>query len=117
MLGFKPDDKLEIFSTAYVDKATCRSVHVWPVPEDLENWYEIPFDPDFDYSGKRYESTSGEWLDVSEEQKRRVIAKRKEAYAKESDPLFMEFQFDKTPEAEKAWRDAVAAIKARYPFE
>ncbi|SFD16507.1 hypothetical protein [Pseudoalteromonas denitrificans] len=40
---------------------------------------------------------------------------RKQAYLKESDPLYMEFQFDKTPESEQAWRDAVNDIKSRYP--
>jgi len=41
---------------------------------------------------------------------------RKITYARESDPLYMEWQFDKTPESEQAWRDKVAEIKARYPL-
>lgn len=45
-----------------------------------------------------------------------VIAKRKAAYAKESDPLFLEWQYDKTPESEEAWRDKVAEIKLRFPI-
>lgn len=45
-----------------------------------------------------------------------VIAKRKAAYAKESDPLFLEWQYDKTPESEKVWRDKVAEIKLRFPI-
>lgn len=43
-------------------------------------------------------------------------SKRKNAYVSESDPLFLEWQFDQTPEKEKAWRDKVAEIKARYPL-
>ncbi|MCX8936236.1 hypothetical protein NOL51_24540 [Vibrio parahaemolyticus] len=45
-----------------------------------------------------------------------VIALRKEAYRTESDPLFHEWQYDQTPEKEKAWRDKVAEIKVRYPL-
>lgn len=45
-----------------------------------------------------------------------VRALRQHAYEAESDPLFMEWQFDKTAATEKAWRDKVAEIKARYPM-
>lgn len=43
------------------------------------------------------------------------LAARQRAYEAESDPLFLEWQYDKTPEAEARWRDKVAEIKARYP--
>ncbi|NJI09030.1 hypothetical protein HBI99_06855 [Aeromonas veronii] len=43
------------------------------------------------------------------------LAARQRAYEAESDPLFLEWQYDKTPEAETRWRDKVAEIKARYP--
>ncbi|HAV1510753.1 TPA: hypothetical protein JG810_004519 [Vibrio parahaemolyticus] len=41
---------------------------------------------------------------------------RRKAYLVESDPLYMEWQYDQTPEKEQAWRDKVAEIKARYPL-
>ncbi|HDY8182581.1 TPA: hypothetical protein RQL23_003967 [Vibrio vulnificus] len=41
---------------------------------------------------------------------------RHRAYTEESDRLYMEWQYDQTPESEKAWRDKVAEIKARYPL-
>ena len=43
------------------------------------------------------------------------LARRQRAYEAESDPLFLEWQYDKTPEAEQTWRDKVAEIKLRYP--
>ena len=43
------------------------------------------------------------------------LAARQRAYEAESDPLFLEWQYDKTAEAEAHWRDKVAEIKARYP--
>lgn len=43
-------------------------------------------------------------------------AMREAAYRAESDPLFMEWKYDGTPEAETIWRDKVAEIKARYPL-
>lgn len=42
------------------------------------------------------------------------LKNRELAYKKESDPLYMEWQFDQTEESELAWRDKVAEIKARY---
>ncbi|MBL0496548.1 hypothetical protein JD514_05340 [Aeromonas caviae] len=43
------------------------------------------------------------------------LARRRMAYVAESDPLFLEWQYDKTPAAEQTWRDKVAEIKSRYP--
>lgn len=45
-----------------------------------------------------------------------VHAQRQAAYRLESDPLFLEWQYDQTPESEQVWRDKVAEIKARYPL-
>lgn len=44
------------------------------------------------------------------------LAARQRAYEAESDPLFLEWQYNKTPAAEARWRDKVAEIKARYPI-
>lgn len=44
------------------------------------------------------------------------IHKRQEAYRTESDPLYMEWQYDQTAEAEQAWRNKVQEIKGRYPL-
>lgn len=38
------------------------------------------------------------------------------AYKMESDPLFMEWQFDQTEEKHQDWINAVEAIKQRYPL-
>lgn len=57
---------------------------------------------------------------VEEEIKAREVEKvlglRQAAYREESDPLYLEWQYDSTPESEQAWRDKVAEIKARYPL-
>lgn len=45
-----------------------------------------------------------------------VYGKRKAAYVSESDPLYMEWQYDQTQESEQVWRDKVAEIKLRYPL-
>ncbi|WP_421854476.1 hypothetical protein [Marinomonas sp.] len=45
-----------------------------------------------------------------------TIAQREAAYKTESDPLYMEWQYDGTAEAEQKWRDKVAEIKERYPL-
>ncbi|MGL1625330.1 hypothetical protein ACSTID_14685 [Vibrio parahaemolyticus] len=46
----------------------------------------------------------------------RIVTLRQAAYKAESDPLYMEWQYDSTSEKEQAWRDKVAEIKARYPL-
>ena len=43
-------------------------------------------------------------------------AARLQAYRAESDPLFLEWQFDKSATAEQIWRDKVTEIKERYPL-
>lgn len=45
-----------------------------------------------------------------------IRALRSSAYSRESDPLYLEWKYDETPEAEQIWRDKVAEIKARYPL-
>ncbi|HGF4956676.1 TPA: hypothetical protein ACF33T_004449 [Vibrio parahaemolyticus] len=53
---------------------------------------------------------------IAAEETKIVVELRQAAYVKESDPLYMEWQYDQTAESEKAWRDKVAEIKARYPL-
>ncbi|MBO0165096.1 hypothetical protein J0692_22870 [Vibrio alginolyticus] len=50
------------------------------------------------------------------QQEKETINLRLSAYKSESDPLYMEWQYDQTAEKEQAWRDKVAEIKARYPL-
>lgn len=45
-----------------------------------------------------------------------IINQRKAAYKTESDPFYMEWQFDQTTESEQVWRDRVMEVKARYPL-
>ncbi|MBB1406690.1 hypothetical protein H5079_13900 [Pseudoalteromonas sp. SG44-5] len=107
----------EEFTVAYVDKATCRKVQVWPVPEDLENWHEVDFDPQAEYMGKWYNPDSGSWFSDTEVERLKVVAARKRAYATTTDPLFMEWQYDQTPESKAAWVEAVAKVKLDFPFK
>ena len=41
---------------------------------------------------------------------------RKRRYETESDPLYLEWQYDKTPESEQVWRDKVSEIKSQLPI-
>jgi len=50
------------------------------------------------------------------EQAADVAFNRRLAYRIDSDPLYMEWQYDQTEANEKAWRAKVAEIKARYPL-
>lgn len=63
---------------------------------------------------------SPEWKDTLKRQavfeQQQILDRRREAYRRESDPLFMEWQFDQTPEREQLWRARVALIKERYPL-
>ena len=46
-----------------------------------------------------------------------TLRKRKNAYRVESDPLYMEWQFDQTEEAKKIWVDKIKEIKNRYKLK
>ncbi|WP_262381926.1 hypothetical protein [Pseudomonas proteolytica] len=50
------------------------------------------------------------------EQAADIAFNRRLAYRTDSDPLYMEWQYDQTETKEKAWRAKVAEIKARYPL-
>lgn len=43
------------------------------------------------------------------------LAHRQHAYVAESDPLFLERQYNKTAASEQAWRDKVEEIKLCHP--
>lgn len=45
-----------------------------------------------------------------------LVAGRRAAYAREADPMYLEWQYDGTDEKEKHWRAKVAEIKARFPL-
>jgi hypothetical protein len=84
----------------------------------------------FTHNGKQYlnfDTDAVEWetLIIPLEEKQLIIQQAKEqevkdkrsaAYGTESDSLYLEWQYDKTPEKEQVWRDKVAEIKARYPL-
>lgn len=53
---------------------------------------------------------------IKAQQTKEAKALRKATYTTESDPLFIEWQYDKTPEKEQQWRDKVAEIKVKYPL-
>ena len=116
VLGSIPKEE-EAFTVAYVDKATCRKVQVWPVPEDLDNWYEIDFDPKIEYMGKHYDPDTGSWSSDTVVERLKVVAARKREYATTTDPLFMEWQYDQTPESKAAWIEGVAKLKRDFPFK
>lgn len=54
--------------------------------------------------------------EIDKEKVKHILAVRQKAYKSEADPLYMEWQYDQTQEAEKAWRDKVTEIKTRYPL-
>ncbi|ODA30653.1 hypothetical protein A8L45_19675 [Veronia pacifica] len=64
---------------------------------------------------KKYNSSEIE-LDRNKISVQETLAARYRAYKSESDPIYLEWQYDKTPESEQVWRDKVAEIKARYPL-
>ena len=82
------------------------------------------------YKGTSHSNTSSEYMQSLGMDKEQIdsvlnqqqfelsqnIEKRQAAHIAESDPLFMESQFDGTPESHQKWQDKVAEIKARYPL-
>lgn len=64
--------------------------------------------------GKPYLKSPAE---ATQEQKAAIVqSNRQRAYTLEADGLFMSWQYDKTAEAEAAWREKVTEIKKRFPY-
>lgn len=76
-------------------------------------WVACPAGVDVGYvfDGERFIKPA-QVVTTDEEQR----ASRRAAYREESDPLYMSWQYDQTPESEDAWREKVAEIKARFPL-
>lgn len=80
-----------------------------------------------DYKGTSYQNYDYDELvnlldkgivdaEIEKKQAEEIRDLRKQAYILEADPLYLEWQYDKTPEKELLWRDKVAEIKVRYPL-
>lgn len=57
-----------------------------------------------------------EAADLSELNREKSLKGRRNAYALESDPLYIEYQYDNSEEKERIWRERVLEIKKRYPL-
>ncbi len=83
-----------------------------------EHLINIPADPEIlaqlGFSSEQADELCAEAARTSQLQI--SLAARRTLYMTEADPLFLEWQYDETPEKEKAWRDKVAEIKALYPL-
>lgn len=55
-------------------------------------------------------------VEIAEIELNKIHEQRQKAYKEESDPLYLEWQYDQTAEKEQVWRDKVAEIKARHPL-
>ncbi|MBD1582500.1 hypothetical protein [Pseudoalteromonas sp. S16_S37] len=53
---------------------------------------------------------------LAQYQNLQIKLKRKAAYKDESDPIYMEYLFDESELKLQQWKDKVAEIKQRYPF-
>jgi len=69
------------------------------------------------FDGKEFAFVEEVITYTDEETKLRIAAKRKYDYSKESDHLFLEWQYDKSAESEAVWRNKVLEIKEKNPFK
>ncbi|TQF71806.1 hypothetical protein [Pseudoalteromonas luteoviolacea] len=82
------------------------------------------------FLGKRYNDTNREYmlnlgmtesqidsvLDQQAFELKQNVKRRRAAYARESDPLFIESQIEGTDESRQRWLDKVREIKERFPL-
>ncbi|HHC6468763.1 TPA: hypothetical protein ACN359_002118 [Vibrio parahaemolyticus] len=105
--------------TVYFKRSNLAEWQEYPIPEDLENWYEVvttssPF-------GKQFDPTTNTLQDIPTSRDE-IIQLRQQAYKEESDPLYLNAQFDvmsgrkTSEEAYQPWLEKVAEIKERFPF-
>ncbi|EMK3382370.1 hypothetical protein V8054_000575 [Vibrio parahaemolyticus] len=60
----------EIYTVGYVHKTHLNVFQIWPVPEDLDNYYEVPFDASVSYAFKIYNPETKSWEEDLEERDR-----------------------------------------------
>ncbi|MGM6510877.1 hypothetical protein ABLB38_19980 [Vibrio parahaemolyticus] len=105
--------------TVYFKRSNLAEWQEYPIPEDLENWYPVvtassPF-------GKQYDPITNTLQEITMSREE-IIELRQQAYKEESDPLYLNAQFDvmsgrRTPEeAYQPWLEKVAEIKERFPL-
>jgi len=82
------------------------------------NFVNVPADPAILLEMGVSEAEVATRLDAlaKENEYKEIVSNRLTAYKTESDPLYMEAQFDGTPESFNVWKDKVTEIKARYPL-
>lgn len=114
MFGGKKKDNW-IPTKGYILKTQLNQVRTLPIPEDLENWIEIDLVPNFNYFGKIYDIETETFIEDVEFTNKVTLDNRKKAYKERSDSLFMEWQYEQTPQSEALWRSEVAKIKSEFP--
>ena len=110
---------IDNFEFMYVHKDNLSAYELYPVPDNLDDWYKTAYNPSINYQGKTYNPSDDTWTGGFTLEEKRVsqnIKRRKQDYVSISDPLYMEWQFDQTLESEQIWRDMVLEIKSRYPL-
>ncbi|ENM6374630.1 hypothetical protein [Vibrio parahaemolyticus] len=107
--------------TVYFKKSNTQEWQEYPVPNDLENWYSFVTTDVSQLYGKQYDPITNTLQDIPTS-KEEIIQLRQQAYREESDPLYLNAQFDvmsgrkTSEEAYQPWLEKVAEIKERYPF-
>ena len=106
----------------YFSKGNLSEYQVFPVPEDLENWYKFEVTDMRDLKGMQYDPSTDSLVPYTPPNEFQT-ALRQEAYITEADPLYLAAQYDirmgikSEEEALKPWVDKVSEIKARYPLQ
>lgn len=86
-----------------------------PTPEELASGKWV-WDDVANLFVNKEELTNPEVPVIPEEPCSENLLLRAAAYRAVSDPLFMEWQYDKTRQKEMNWRAAVLSIKTKYPL-
>ncbi|MCR9961300.1 hypothetical protein NB573_14740 [Vibrio alginolyticus] len=107
--------------TVYFSKANPVEYQIYPVPENLDDWYVYETTSLKEVGGMMYDPSTGT-LVPTQASVEDTLRWRKEAYEQEADPLYLGAQFDiatgrKTEEeALQSWIAKVTEIKERYPL-
>lgn len=113
-------------TTVYVSKDNLANFLIHPKPKDelLENYYITEVDEEFINTLPLhyvYDPEKDSFVPCVERYNKRVISRRKQAYEKEADPLYKEWQFessigsDKAEEVRLTWLAKIEEIKQRHP--
>lgn len=97
----------------FVEKANLTNFVIWPIPENLDDWITLDFDPNFNYLGKTYSIETEEFYNtpLSDSQLREEFKANREELVKASTVEYEGMVFDADEESQNRMLRPIAVLQ------